>query len=111
MWGPIRGPEWEAHDTVLNAEALRGMDIYISTNSGLPGRYETPQTPDLLDRIMIGGGLELASNLCTQVLDQRLQGLGIPATVDYEPTGTHAWPYWVDQLHKAWPVLARSLGL
>lgn len=111
MWGEIGGPGWAEHDTVLNAESLRGMDIYMSVNSGLAGRYETPDTANLLDRLAIGGGLELASNLCTQVLDAKLIELGIPATVDYEATGTHAWAYWRDQLDKAWPVLAGSLGL
>nr|WP_235174665.1 alpha/beta hydrolase family protein [Tomitella biformata] len=111
MWGPIGGPGWAAHDTVLNAESLRGLEIYLSANSGLPGKYESSETPELLERLVIGGGLELASNLCTQVLDAKLKQLKIPATVDYEPTGTHAWAYWEDQLAKAWPVLAKSLGV
>lgn len=111
MWGEIGGPGWLAHDTVRNAEALRGMDIYLSTMSGLPGRYEDPSSDTFLERVFVGGSIELSSNLCTQVLDSKLQALKIPATVDYEPTGTHAWRYWVDQIAKAWPVLGRSLGL
>lgn len=111
MWGPIGGPGWREHDSVLNAESLRGMKIYLSANSGLPGRYETPDTPNVVDRIWIGGGLELASNLCTQVMEQRLGALGIPATVDYEATGVHAWDYWVDQWNKAWPVMAEALDV
>lgn len=111
MWGPVGSPQWEAHDSVINAEALRGMDIYLSTNSGLVGRHEDFSDPNILDRIFIGGGLELAANFCTQIMDERLQDLNIPATVDYEPTGTHAWGYWLDQLPKAWVVLSKSLGV
>jgi S-formylglutathione hydrolase FrmB len=35
----------------------------------------------------------------------------VPATVRYIPGGMHAWPYWQQALHEAWPSFARSLGL
>lgn len=111
MWGEIGGPGWLAHDTVRNAEALRGMDIYLSAMSGLPGKYEDPESDAFLERVFVGGTIELSSNLCTQILDSKLEQLKIPATVDFEPVGTHAWNYWVDQMPKAWVVIARSLGL
>jgi acetyl esterase/lipase len=41
----------------------------------------------------------------------RLRQLSIPATVDLYDNGTHSWPYWQRELHKAWPVIARALGI
>jgi S-formylglutathione hydrolase FrmB len=111
LWGVVGGPGWAAHDSLRNAEALRGKDIYVSVASGLPGRYETPGIPDYGDRVLVGGSIEAASNACTHRFQSRLTDLGIPATFDFEPRGTHAWVYWVDQLPKAWPTLQRSLGL
>ncbi|QCQ92798.1 alpha/beta hydrolase [Rhodococcus sp. SGAir0479] len=111
LWGEIGGPEWVAHDSVRNAEALRGKDIYVSVASGLPGRYEDPDASDWSDRVFIGGPIEFLANGCTHRLDAALRKLRIPATFDYEPLGVHAWSYWVDQLPKAWPTLARSLDL
>ncbi|MFE3292220.1 alpha/beta hydrolase [Rhodococcus sp. NPDC059234] len=111
LWGSVGGPGWAAHDSLRNAEALRGKDIYVSVASGLPGRYETPGMPDYADRVLVGGSIEAAANACTHRFQSRLGALGIPATFDFESRGTHAWVYWVDQLPKAWPTLERSLGL
>ncbi|WP_433608050.1 alpha/beta hydrolase [Prescottella agglutinans] len=111
LWGAVGGPEWAAHDTVRNAEALRGMDIYVSVGSGVPGQYEDPAASDWFDRVFIGGPMEVAANGCTRILDSRLDELKIPATVEYEPIGIHGWSYWRDRLPKAWPTLARSLDL
>ena len=111
MWGELGGPEWKAHDSFLNAERLRGKEIYISVANGLPGSDETLQTPDLGERLLVGGGIEAAAEECTRQFDRRLQDLGIAATVDYEPNGTHAWPYWRERFPKAWPTLSKALGL
>ncbi|MCZ4555256.1 alpha/beta hydrolase family protein [Rhodococcus maanshanensis] len=109
LWGVPGGPEWEAHDTVRHAEALRGKPIYMSVATGIAGRHEGPGTD--AERIVVGGAIEAAANQCTKRLDRKLRELGIPATVDYEPTGVHAWAYWKDQLPKAWPTLRQALGL
>lgn len=111
IWGEIGGPGWAEHDTIEGAEALRGMDIYVSAMTGIPGRHEAAAGVDLVDRVVIGGAIEAASNTCTRRLQARLKDLDIPATFHYEPTGVHAWPYWKDQLPDTWPTLARSLGL
>lgn len=111
MWGEVGGPEWVAHDSVRNAEALRGKDIYVSVASGLPGRYEDPESSAWFDRVFIGGPIEFMANGCTHRLESKLKQLKIPATFDYESLGVHAWSYWEDQLPKAWPTLARSLDM
>ncbi|MGO4200536.1 alpha/beta hydrolase [Rhodococcus sp. TAF43] len=109
MWTDPSGPEWLSHDTVRNAEKLRGKQIYLSVATGLPGAHEAGSGD--VRRLLLGGVIEGASNVCTRILETRLDQLKIPVTVDYEGTGVHAWDYWRDQLPKSWPTLQRALGL
>ena len=119
MWGPYDGPGWREHDPIVNAEKLRGTKIYMSTGNGLPGfphdTYLNPRIQDgraaLFDQIVVGSPIEAATDHCTAAMALRLQQLGIPAIVDFRPTGTHSWGYWQDDLHKAWPFIAGSLGI
>ncbi|AOW93264.1 esterase [Rhodococcus sp. WMMA185] len=118
MWGPVDGPLWAANDPYVNAEKLRGLDIYVSSGSGLPGPGDRLDTPGvdgnalgLAGQIIVGGVIEAATNQCTHALARRLHELGIPATFDFRPTGTHSWWYWQEDLKKSWPTLARSMGL
>lgn len=117
MWGPFDGPGWRENDPVVNAEKLRGTALYVSTGSGLPGPHDNLQAPDvngnpgaLLNQIVVGGIIESAVNGCTHGLADRLNALGIPATFDFKPTGTHSWGYWQDDLHNSWPMIAGSMG-
>ena len=113
MWGPYNGPGWKANDPVLHAAGLRGMPLYISSGGGIPGKYDNPhyvtKTKTLADQIVIGGVLEGGSMYCTQNLLRRLKELRIPATVDLQPTGSHSWRYWQDQLHRSWSFYERHL--
>jgi S-formylglutathione hydrolase FrmB len=116
MWGGWNDPNWAAHDPSLNAERLRGDALYISTGNGLPGTHEQLEDPSiggnpgiLVDRSLVGGGMEVFVNTCNGPLLGRLSGLGIPATV-VQRNGTHAWSYWQDDLHNSWDVFAPALG-
>jgi S-formylglutathione hydrolase FrmB len=114
MWGPPTDPAWSANDPYLHAEALRGTDVYISTGTGIPGPYDTINSAQgdpaqLTMQLLFGAGLEAVTNLCTQQLRDRLQSLGIPATVDMRPNGTHSWGYWEQDMHKSWPVFEAAL--
>ncbi|MCK0090428.1 esterase family protein [Rhodococcus sp. F64268] len=117
MWGPYDGEGWVAHDPTVNAEGLRGLSLYISNGTGLPGPYEnpelprTPQSPPLLDQVLVGGVIEAATNICTHRLQERLEELDIPATFHFRPDGTHSWGYWEDELQRSWPQLAASMEL
>lgn len=110
MWGPDGDPEWAANDPMRNAEALRGKEIYVATGNGAAGPLDDPTTVDGLSALTLGAALEAAALRCTQLFDDRLRELAIPATFRYRPAGTHSWPYWQQDLHDAWPTLARSLG-
>nr|WP_238845150.1 alpha/beta hydrolase family protein [Nocardia terpenica] len=118
MYGPKGDPMWAANDPYVHADQLRGLNLFISSGSGIPGRYDTlngeyalPGPGGLANQVTIGGALEAATAYCSHNLQNRLNQLGIPATYDFEPTGTHSWGYWQDELQKSWPVLARGLGL
>ncbi|SDD58063.1 alpha/beta hydrolase [Rhodococcus tukisamuensis] len=115
MWGPKDGPLWVENDPVVNAEKLRGIEMYISTGNGLPGPHDTIEKTGgmsgLANQVVVGGIIEGATLLCTNNLSKRLGQLGIPAVVDFRPNGTHSWGYWQDDLHKSWPMLARTIGL
>lgn len=117
MYGQPSDPMWAANDPYVHADRLRGINLFFSSGTGLPGGYdhlpaEDIATPyDLQRRITVGGALEAAVRLCTQQTRDRLNTLGIPATYDFYPLGTHAWAYWNDAFLRSWPVLAEGLGL
>ncbi|NKY52656.1 esterase family protein [Nocardia vermiculata] len=116
MWGPPTDPAWAANDPYLHAEQLRGTAIYVSTGTGVPGPLDTPTGPGirsdsvkLADQLVVGGVLESGAVTCTRELRDRFSALGIPATVDIRPTGTHSWGYWQQDLHNSWPLFAHAL--
>ncbi|MGL4304587.1 MAG: alpha/beta hydrolase [Mycobacteriaceae bacterium] len=119
MWGENWDPSWAEHDPMLHAEALRGKRIFLSSGSGIPGPYDFEYGPgyaaaggiSIFDLTSAGMALEAGTKYCTTQFQSRLADLGIPVTVSYSPDGTHFWPYWQDELHNSWPMLAESLGL
>ncbi|WP_442241304.1 alpha/beta hydrolase [Rhodococcus sp. TAF43] len=118
MWGPLDGPGWVQNDPVVNAEKLRGTELYVSTGSGLPGPHDQLNSPGIdgkplaqAERVVVGGVIEAATNYCTHNLANRLAELKIPATFDFKPAGTHSWGYWKDDLRNSWPMIARSMGM
>ncbi|WP_174555262.1 alpha/beta hydrolase [Nocardia anaemiae] len=118
MYGPLNDPMWAANDPYLHADQLRGIHLFISTGTGVPGMYDRyngthmqPGPRGFFNQLVIGGVIESAVNWCTQNLRSKLDQLGIPATYDFQPTGTHSWGYWQEALKTSWPVLAEGLGL
>ncbi|WP_258195548.1 alpha/beta hydrolase [Rhodococcus sp. OK519] len=109
LWSDPQGPEWLSHDSVRNAEQLRGKPIYLSVSNGLPGTFE--EGSEDTRRLVLGGVIEASANVCTRIFESRLNQLDIPVTVDYAGAGVHAWDYWRVQLPKAWPTLEEALGL
>ncbi|MET9491526.1 alpha/beta hydrolase family protein [Nocardia sp. NPDC006630] len=119
MYGPVDDPEWAENDPYLHADALRGLDLYISNGSGLPGRHDNvadtrslgPADGGIMQQLLVGGILEAASDWCARNLQTKLEQLNIPATFDINQAGTHSWGYWEDALRASWPVLAKGLQL
>ncbi|MDG3016443.1 esterase family protein [Corynebacteriales bacterium D3-21] len=117
MWGPQSGPDWAANDAYLHADRLRGLALYISSRTGLPGPHDNLGGPGLegspvalADQMAVGGAIEAAVDQCTRQLAAKLSALHIPATVSVDTPGTHSWGYWQDDLHRSWPLLAASIG-
>ncbi|MBF6440801.1 alpha/beta hydrolase [Nocardia farcinica] len=118
MYGPPDDPMWVANDPYVQAERLRGLELFLSTGTGLPGKWDTlngphamPGSDGLTNQLVLGGILEAGADHCTRNMRDRLTQLGIPATYDFQPRGTHSWGYWEDALKLSWPVLAKGLGL
>ncbi|SMG58128.1 S-formylglutathione hydrolase FrmB [Rhodococcus rhodochrous J3] len=118
MWGELDDPAWVENDPYVHAEALRGLEMYISNGTGLPGVHDTLNGPQidgevdvLANQIIVGGVIEAATNYCTHNLRARLDQLGIPATYNFRDSGTHSWGYWQDDLKDSWLVLEKALGL
>ncbi|WP_374101145.1 alpha/beta hydrolase [Antrihabitans sp. YC2-6] len=118
MYGAPNDPAWVENDPYVHADKLRGLALYISTGNGLPGQYDVLDNPyalpgptGLANQIVIGGVIEAGTNFCTRNLQNRLNQLGIPATYNFRPAGTHSWGYWQDDFKASWPVLAGGLGI
>jgi S-formylglutathione hydrolase FrmB len=118
MYGPADDPMWAANDPYIHADRLRGINLFLSSGSGLPGQYDVlngpydqPGVKGMATQILLGGVIEAGVNYCTHNMMARLDALDIPATYDFPATGTHSWGYWQDAMHQSWPVLAKGLGL
>ncbi|WP_433561699.1 alpha/beta hydrolase [Nocardia sp. CA-151230] len=117
MYGPDNSPLWTANDPVINAEKLRGTQLYISSGSGIPlmkdVEYYTKSAPGPQGDINLALGMiiEGGVNACTHNLKDKLDSINIPATYQFDPVGTHYWPYWETALHDSWPLLASGMGL
>ncbi|MDO5670821.1 MAG: alpha/beta hydrolase family protein [Corynebacterium sp.] len=121
MLGPMGSPHNIANDALVNAEGLRGSDIYISNATGLAGEYDMPghyvaqgvdpvaASAGAATLIVEGGVIEGATNICTHNLKAKMDNLGIPADWNLRSTGTHSWQYWIDDIENSWPTLQRAL--
>lgn len=116
MWGLPGDPAWSANDPYVHAEGLRGTEVYVSSGTGVPGVLDTldgqgvnGNAAKLFGQVTSGVFLEAITDRCARDLQGRLQSLGIPATFDLRPTGTHSWGYWQQDLHNSWPLFERAL--
>ncbi len=101
MWGPPWSKAWLRNDPFVFASQLKGLSLYISAASGLPGQHDTPDSA--IDFYNTGNGmaLEALSLVNTRAFQARMATLGIPATYNFPSNGTHSWPYWSAELFKA----------
>ena len=104
LWGNPNagGNTWNARNPYTNAAGLRGTQLYISAGSGNPGPLNGPHD-----------GFDPSEQLVDQestLMVQELRKLGIPVTTDLGYAGTHAWPYWNQQLNLSFPMLMKAIG-
>src|SRR5207302_10442062 len=82
---------------------LRGTPLFASTGNGTPGPFDDTTT-------LAAAPLEAGVNQQTTSFANRLDALGIPLTRDFYGGGTHTWPYWQRELHRARPMPPRALA-
>jgi diacylglycerol O-acyltransferase / trehalose O-mycolyltransferase len=105
LWGdPVTAADlWRAHNPYDLAPSLAGAGLFVSVGSGAPGPLDPPGTSsDAIEQSLAAENAALAD---------RLRELNIPAQIDFYGPGTHSWPYWQRELHRAWPLLEHALHL
>ena len=117
MWGPLGTGTWHYNDALINAEKLRGTEVYVSNGSGMSGEYDTLSNPRLGNNSIaqanvkiLGGAIEAATNQCTHDLKAKMDQLGVPGDFKFRPTGTHSWGYWEEDLTTSWPTFERGFN-
>jgi diacylglycerol O-acyltransferase / trehalose O-mycolyltransferase len=105
LWGDPtdQAAVWAEHNPFDLAAKLRGTRLFLAVGTGQPGPLDTP-----------GAARDtIESSLAPQnaALADRLRALKISAQFDFYGPGTHNWPYWQRDLHRAWPLLAQALGI
>ena len=117
MWGPLGTPIWHYNDALINAEKLRGTEVYASNGSGMTGEHDAMSSPRVQGNslargnlVVLGGGIEAATNQCTHDLKAKMDQLGLPADFKFRPTGTHSWGYWQEDLRDSWPTFERAFN-
>jgi diacylglycerol O-acyltransferase / trehalose O-mycolyltransferase len=103
VWGDPKADrdDWRRHDAVSMAPAMRGVALYISSGNGNPGPFDPRDWP--VDP------LEVVAEHDARAFVRRARALHIPVTTDFYGPGSHTWPYWQRELHRALPFLLRAL--
>lgn len=94
-------PAWLRMDPFVFAPQLKGLPMYISAASGLPGQYDSPNSAVGVFNTGNAMALEALSLVNTRAFQARLASLGIPASFDFPAQGTHSWKYWESELFKS----------
>ncbi|WP_370670874.1 alpha/beta hydrolase [Rhodococcus rhodochrous] len=111
MWGPPWDPAWLRHDPFVAAPQMRGLPMWISAASGLPGQYDRPNSLVGSFNTTNAMGLEALARTQNRAFQVRLLTLGIDtAHFSFPIVGTHSWGYWQDELWAMLPMLKSSIG-
>ncbi|MGN2634848.1 alpha/beta hydrolase [Nocardia takedensis] len=94
-------PQWLRMDPFVFAPQLKGLPMYISAASGLPGQFDRPNSAVGVFNTSNAMALEALSLVNTRAFQVRLNSLKIPAYFDFPASGTHSWKYWEGQLFNA----------
>jgi diacylglycerol O-acyltransferase / trehalose O-mycolyltransferase len=102
LWGSPTAQRavWAAHDPTQLAARLRGTRLFVAAGDGTAGPLDRPGRTDVIEAALHPENVAFA---------RRLRALRVPVTVDLYGPGTHTWPYWQRELHRALPLLLRDL--
>ena len=103
IWGAptVDHQIWTAHNPYDLAQDLLTTPLFISVGNGQPGPLNRGGALDRVEEALH------AENIAFRA---RLTQLGAPATFDFYGHGSHDWPYWRRELHRAWPLLTSALA-
>ncbi|MEV0250852.1 alpha/beta hydrolase family protein [Nocardia sp. NPDC050712] len=107
---PPWSPQWLRMDPFVFAPQLKGLPMYISAGSALPGEFNRPSNVSQVFDTGVGMGIEAVTLMNTRAFEYRLNQLKIPATYSFPPAGTHTWKYWELELSKSRPGILAALG-
>lgn len=105
MWGPWPAGQWGRNDPILNAAALRGTAVYVSSGSGAPSTDPTVNpVSSQFDPVKFAQmvPLETAASIASRMFVGVLQASGVNPTVHITSQGIHWWDSWEDRLHESW---------
>ncbi|MFC3963884.1 alpha/beta hydrolase [Nocardia jiangsuensis] len=91
-------PQWLRMDPFVFAPQLKGLPMYISAASGLPGQFDRPNSAVGVFNTGNAMALEALSLVNTRAFQVRLNSLKIPAAFNFPAAGTHSWKYWEGEL-------------
>ena len=102
LWGApnVDADRWAAHNPYDLAPRLTTIPLFISVGDGRPG----PLNPDDAE-----DPIETSLRAENDALREHLTSLGASATYDFYGPGSHDWPYWERELHRAWSLLTDGL--
>jgi diacylglycerol O-acyltransferase/trehalose O-mycolyltransferase len=103
LWGdPVADRSvWQEHNPYDLASRLARTPLFVSAGDGRPGPLDPQgQAPDPLEQAIHVENVRFAA---------RLRRVDPDARIDLYGAGTHTWPYWQRELHRAWPLLRRQL--
>ena len=108
-------PNWSANDPFAllngNVRSLRGKTVYLSAAAGVATGEQWGNVAEDPNPVLLGGPFEATAFNATLRFSTWLGLNGVKAVRDYRGYGLHDWPLWRDQLPKAWPVIAKGLGV
>ncbi|WP_018024977.1 alpha/beta hydrolase [Corynebacterium ulceribovis] len=110
MYGAPYSKRWMENDPFYLTDKMRGLDIYISSNTGIPGKYDQPESLEQVYHTFNGIVLEGLSRASSLDFEAKARLSGLNPTVRYDSRGTHSWPYWRQELRDARPQILRVLG-
>ncbi|WP_084436036.1 alpha/beta hydrolase [Aldersonia kunmingensis] len=110
MWGPPWNKQWLRNDPFVFAPELKGLPMYISSGTGIPGKYDRPNSLIGVYNTSSAIALEALAQVNTRAFQIRLATLKIPAKFSFPLTGTHGWKYWEGELWKARPGILDALN-
>lgn len=113
MWGPWNAPGWADHDPGRRLHTLAGKRVFLASGTGVPGPLDqrTRLDPGRLraEKIVTGAVLENSVNACSTEFARRMRSENLRPVTHFRAVGTHAWPYWAQDLTVMYPVLAAAL--